>query len=447
MTDIDYPATTKPSERRRVVAATVIGTTIEWYDFFIFAAAAGLVFGQLYFAPAGSAAATLLAFATVGVSFLFRPLGAFLAGSLGDRYGRRIVLTFTLVLMGAATTLVGLLPTYEMIGVSAPILLVLLRILQGVSAGGEWGAAALMSVEHAPVKRRGLYGSSPQVGVPLGLLAASAVMAAMTAIAPGDAFSEWGWRVPFLISVPLIAVGYFVRRGVQESPVFTALAQRKDQVRTPLITLFRRHSGTVILAAVVFAGSGAVGYMTTGGFVQNYATNPDGPVALERGPVLWAVAVSSVVWLLSTLFGGWVSDRLGRRRTMAIGSVALFVGVLALFPLLNTATLGGLVVALAFLSIGNGIIYGPLSSFFAELFPVRVRFSGASVSYALGSILGGAFAPMIATALVQATGSTLAVTVYLSGMTTLGLVAVLFLPDHTGIPLAPQDNGQVGVRV
>jgi len=194
-------------DRRRVVFATVVGTTVEWYDFFIYATAVGLVFGQLFFAPAGEEFGQILAFLTVGISFLFRPLGAFLAGHFGDKYGRKVVLMLTLILMGVATALIGLLPTYEAIGVWAPILLILLRILQGVSAGGEWGGAVLMAVEHAPKTKRGLFGASPQIGVPLGLLLASGIMALMTVIAPGAAVLAGGWRVPFLLSVVLILIG------------------------------------------------------------------------------------------------------------------------------------------------------------------------------------------------------------------------------------------------
>ena len=222
-------------------------------------------------------------------------MGAFLAGHFGDKYGRKVVLMLTLILMGVATALIGLLPTYEAIGAWAPALLILLRILQGISAGGEWGGAVLMAVEHAPKAKRGLFGASPQIGVPLGLLLASGVMALMAVIAPGDAFLAWGWRVPFLLSVVLILIGYYVRRRVEESPVFTELAERKEVTRMPIVQLFRKHALLVLIAALVFAGNNAVGYMTTGGYIQNYSTNPDGPIGLERGPVLWAVAGSAVV--------------------------------------------------------------------------------------------------------------------------------------------------------
>ncbi|TFD60126.1 MFS transporter [Cryobacterium sp. Hh38] len=430
------------TDRRRVVFATIVGTTVEWYDFFVFAAAAGLVFGELFFRPAGPQLAILLSFLTVGISFLFRPLGAFLAGHFGDKYGRRGVLMVTLILMGSATALIGLLPTYDAIGVAAPILLILLRVLQGISAGGEWGGAALMAVEHSPKTKRGLFGSAPQIGVPLGLLLASGMMALMAAIAPGDAFLAWGWRIPFLLSVVLIVIGYYIRRRVEESPVFRELAERKEKTRMPIVVLFRDHLLLVIIAALVFAGSSAVGYMTTGGYIQNYATNPEGTIGHDRGPVLWAVTGASVVWLLTTALGGWLSDKIGRRSTFIIGWIAQGIGVATLFPLVNTGSFGLLFLALVILSVGIGITYGPLSAMYSELFPAAIRFSGVSISYALGAILGGAFAPLIATALVQSTGSTDAVTWYLLGMTTVGLLATLLLRDRSGIPLGLDDSSQ-----
>lgn len=424
-------------DRRRVVFATVVGTTVEWYDFFLYAQAAGLVFGVLFFAPAGPGVGTVLAFLTVGISFLFRPLGAFLAGHFGDKYGRRVVLMLTLVLMGVATALIGVLPTYEAIGVAAPILLIVLRILQGISAGGEWGGAVLMAVEHAPRNKRGLFGASPQIGVPLGLLLASGMLGLMSVIAPGDAFLEWGWRIPFILSIVLIFIGHYVRRRVEESPVFAEIAERKEQTRMPIVQLFRKHWLLVIVAAFVFAGNNAIGYMSTGGFIQNYATDPDGPLGLERGPVLGAVTASAVSWLAFTWFAGWVSDKIGRRTTYIIGWIALFGGLLSLFPLVNTGNVFLLFLGLAILTVGLGLTYGPQSALYAELFPASIRFSGVSISYAIGSIVGGAFAPTVASLLLQSTGSTGSIVVYLSVMTALGLVATLLLRDRSGIPLGP----------
>ncbi len=427
-------------DETRVAAATIIGTAIEWYDFFLYAAAAGLVFNKIFFNTTDPTVATMLSFLTVGLSFLFRPFGAFLAGHFGDRIGRRNVLMITLIGMGLATTLIGLLPTYATIGVAAPLILIFLRIIQGISAGGEWGGAVLMAVEHAPQQRRGLFGAFPQIGVPLGLLMSSGMMALMTTIAPGDAFLEWGWRVPFLLSFALIFVGYLIRQGVAESPVFTEIAERKEVAKNPLGSMLRRHFPVVLLAAIVFAGNGASGYMTTGGFIQNYATDPEGALGLERGAVLLAVTGSAATWLLFTLAAGIVSDRIGRRRTYIFGFLAQLVGIWMLFPLVNTGDIQKLFLALAILTVGLGFTYGQQSAFYAELFPASLRFSGVSVSYALGAILGGAFSPMIAKWLIQQTGSTDAVTYYLSGMAIAGLIAILLFRDRTGIPLGPENE-------
>lgn len=433
-----------PKERRRVVFATVVGTTVEWYDFFIYAFAAGLVFAQLFFAPAGEEFAQILSFITVGISFLFRPLGAFLAGHLGDRYGRKLVLMLTLILMGSATTLIGLLPTFETIGMMAPVLLILLRVLQGISAGGEWGGAVLLAVEHAPKKRRGLFGASPQIGVPLGMLLASGILALMAAVTTPEGFLAWGWRVPFLLSFVLIVVGIYVRRKVEESPVFSELAERKEKAQAPIIQLFKKHTLLVLVAAFVFAGNNAVGYMTTGGFVQRYATEPSG-LAMDTAAVLAAVTIAAVGWLVFTWIGGWVSDLIGRRTTYIVGWIALLGGVFALFPLVNTGNIWLLTAGLLVLTVGLGLTYGPQAALYTELFPASIRFSGVSISYALGAVLGGAFAPTIAQAIVQATGSTMGVTWYLAGMVMLGLIATLLLRDRSGIPLGPDHEEEQAV--
>jgi MFS family permease len=434
------------TDMKKVAVATIIGTTIEWYDFFLYAQAAGLIFGALFFAPAGPQVAVLLSFATVGVSFLFRPLGAFLAGHFGDRIGRKAMLVWTLVLMGGATTLVGVLPTYAQIGVLAPILLVLLRILQGLSTGGEWGGAVLMAVEHAPTGRRGRFGAFPQMGVPLGMLLASGVLALMTGvISPGNAFVQWGWRIPFLLSFILIIVGIVVRRTVEESPVFLELSEKKERSRTPIVQLFREHWLLVILAALTFAGNNAAGYMTTGGFLQGYATTPiakGGLVGMERTPVLLAVAGSAIVWLIFTALGGALSDRIGRRNTYIIGWIAFLITVWFLFPLVNTGNAGLFFLGVALFTIGNGLTYGPQAAYFTELFPASIRYSGASITYAIGAILGGAFAPLISAWLVQQTGTAWAVAWYIAGVMVIAFIATLLLRDRTGIPLGPEAEAQ-----
>ncbi|MGN6404725.1 MFS transporter [Sinomonas sp.] len=428
-------AASAATTQRRVALATIIGTTIEWYDYFIYATGAALVFAELFFKPAGENIALLLSFATVGISFLFRPLGAFLAGHFGDIIGRRAMLVLTLILMGGATTLIGALPTYSQIGMGAPILLLVLRVIQGISAGGEWGGAVLMAVEHAPANRRGRAGSFPQLGVPLGMLIASGVMALMTGvISPGKAFLEWGWRVPFLLSVVLIVIGFFVRRAVEESPVFAELAERGRQVKVPIVQLFRKHWHLVILAALVFVGNNAAGYMTTGGFIQGYAT---GKLKMDATGVLVATTVGAAMWFVATWVSGILADAIGRKKTYLIGFVLQGLMVFPLFFFVNTGTLGGLYVGLILFSIGLGLTYGPQAAWYSEIFPASVRFSGVSISYAIGAILGGAFAPTIAQALLQATGSTASISSYLLIVTVVSIAAVLCLRDRRGIPLGP----------
>jgi MFS family permease len=436
------------ANQRRVAFATIVGTTVEWYDFFIYATAAGLVFAQLFFEPAGSQIGLLLSFASVGISFLFRPLGAFLAGHYGDKIGRRAMLVLTLLLMGGATTLIGVLPTFETAGVMAPVLLLLLRIVQGISAGGEWGGAVLMAVEHAPKNRRGRAGSFPQLGVPLGMLLASGITALMTGvISPGDAFLEWGWRVPFLLSFVLIIVGYIVRRTVDESPVFQEIAEKKQQAKAPAAELFKKHWLLVILAALVFAGNNAAGYMATGGFIPSYATSD--AVGLERTDVLLAITFAAAMWFVFTALAGILSDKIGRKKTYLIGFSAQLLAVFPLFWLINTGSLPMLYLALGLFTVGLGLGYGPQAAWYSEIFPASVRFSGVSISYALGAILGGAFAPTIATALVQATGTSTAVSVYLFIMTAVSIAAVLILRDRPGIDLSinNQAEQEVGATI
>ncbi len=434
-----------PRDQRRVIAATVVGTTIEWYDFFIYANAAALVFKELFFGPAANGDPVLgqvFSFLTVGISFLFRPLGAVLVGHFGDKLGRKAMLVITLVLMGAATALIGILPTYRDAGMLAPILLITLRVLQGISAGGEWGGAVLMAVEHAPVDKRGRFGMYPQLGVPLGMLLATGTLALMSGfIAPGDAFTEWGWRVPFLLSIVLVIVGFVVRRAVEESPVFQEIAEKGKDAQMPIVALMKRHWKLVILLALIFAGNNAVGYMLTGGYILSYSTNADiwGELAMNRTTVLNCVTVGAVVWGVATLVSGYMSDWIGRKSTYVIGFLCQVLGVFPLFFLVDHGIASGEVIwvllALGQLAVGLGLTYGPQSAWYAETFPASVRTSGVSISYALGAIVGGAFAPTIATALQSQFHSSMAVGFYLLVMSVVGLAATLVLKDRQGIPL------------
>jgi MFS family permease len=415
----------------------VIGTTIEWYDFFIYAFAANLVLAKLFFEPAGESMMQILSLLTIGLSFLFRPLGAFLAGHFGDKLGRQPMLVITLLLMGVATVGIGLLPTYDAIGLAAPVILILLRILQGLSAGGEWGGAVLMSVEHAPKGKRGLYGIFPQLGVPFGMLLASAMLAIMRVVAPGDAFEEWGWRVPFLFSVVLIVVGFIIRKTVDESPVFSEIKQTRQQESAPIVQVFKMHLPLVILSALLFAGNNAVGYMLTGGYVQGLASRPEDQGGLGYDPVQVQLAVltAAIVWAIFTFLSGPLSDRYGRKPIMNLGWIVQALGVIPLFQFVFNGGVGGVLLGTCLLAVGLGLTYGPAAVWFAESFPASVRYSGISISYALGGVIGGAFAPTIAQLLLQSFGTTWAIVVYLLVMTSLGLFASLTLKDRSNIPL------------
>ena len=431
----DAPRTERmPSEERKVLAGTLVGTSIEWYDFFIYAQAAGLVLAPLFLAPVAEAnpgLAQVLAFATIGISFLFRPLGAIVAGYLGDRLGRKKMLVFTLILMGLSTALIGLLPTYAAIGIAAPILLILLRILQGFSAGGEWGGAALMAVEHAPTARRGFFGAFPQIGVPVGMILATSTLFVITSLLTPEQFTEWGWRIPFLLSIVLIGVGYVIRRAVEESPIFQDLQRRKKESATPLRELFRHNTKSVILTAVIFIGNNAAGYL----LIAFFATYAVTVLGMDRPTVLLATTLASFGWLVFTLWGGRVSDRLGRVRTFQIGYAFLALWAVPMWFLIDTGDIVWYFVALFVMTFGLGLSYGPQASLYAEMFPANVRYSGVSIGYALGAILGGAFAPMIAEALMGATGQSWTIGVYIAVAALVSLVGVSLVKEPKGIDL------------
>ncbi len=428
------PATPAPNEERRVLAATLVGTAIEWYDFFIYAQAAGLYLAAVFFsglAQDNPGLALILSFATVGISFLFRPLGAIVCGWLGDRYGRKFVLVLTLLLMGASTTLIGLLPGYAAIGIWAPIALIALRIVQGFSAGGEWGGAALLAVEHAPAHRRSLFGSFPQIGVPLGLLLATGVTLLITLLIGKQAYAEWGWRIPFVLSFLLIVVGVLIRRGVEESPVFTELAQRRKEASAPLGELVRRHPRTVLQAALVFIANNAAGYLLIA-FLISYGQRTLG----FSGPeTLLAGVVAAVAWVVFTLLGGHLGDRIGRVRTFQIGYVLLALWAIPMWFVFDTGSIGLFLLGLVVLALPLGLTYGPQAALYAEMFPASVRYSGVSVSYALGAILGGAFAPMIAQSIIAQTQTAWLIGLYIVILCAISLWAVSRVNERPGVDL------------
>ena len=418
-------------EERRVLAATLVGTTIEWYDFFVYAQAAGLVFGSLFFAPANAnnpLLAQIISFATIGLSFLFRPLGAIVCGHLGDRFGRRNVLVGTLLLMGVATALIGLLPTYAQIGAWAPALLILLRIAQGFSAGGEWGGAALMAVEFAPPHRRSFFGAFPQIGTPLGMILATGVLWVLTATLGRQAMIDWGWRIPFLLSIVLIVVGILIRRTVEESPVFEALHRRRQESSAPVRELLRHHSKDVFRAALIFMANNAAGYILIA-FMISYGTNV---LKLPPERLLLVSTIAAVSWFVFTLLGGIFGDRIGRVRSFQIGYGLMVIWAVPMWILMDTGSLLLFFVAAAGLTIALGLSYGPQAALYAESFPTRIRYSGVSLGYALGAVLGGAFAPMIAQWLIGTYGKSWLVGVYIAVLAFISLVAVSTIKDRPG---------------
>nr|WP_243788842.1 MFS transporter [Saccharopolyspora gloriosae] len=388
--------------------ASLIGTTIEWFDFFIYGTAAALVFNKLFFPEFDPLMGTLASFATFAVGFIARPLGGVLFAHFGDRHGRKPVLVLSLLLMGVATVLMGVLPTYETIGVAAPLLLTLLRFAQGLGVGGEWGGAALMAVEHAPAHRRGFYGSWPQIGVPAGLLLGNLTFSALSASVSDAEFLAWGWRVPFLCSAVLIVIGFFIRLRISESPVFEQAARSEPHSRTPVLDVLREHPRIVALAAGSFLATNATFYVGTTWIVSYATTSLD----YERTSILNANALLSFVDIPLMLAFGLLSDRIGRRGMSMAGMAGLAVFAVPYFLLVDSGSImlflmGGIVV-----QVCRTAVYGPQSAYFSELFSTRFRYSGASLAYQLAAILGGGLAPMICTALYSWTGSSMAIAGY-----------------------------------
>ncbi|MGM0699124.1 MAG: MFS transporter [Actinomycetota bacterium] len=433
-TDAPSAIESSTSQQRKVAAGTLIGTTIEWYDFFIYAQAAGLIFADLYFKPLGnesSALAQMASWASLGISFLFRPLGAVVAGHLGDRVGRKTMLVLSLILMGGATALIGLLPTYATWGIWAPLLLILFRVLQGFSAGGEWGGAALMAVEHAPAHRRGFFGAFPQIGTPLGMVLATGVMLITTAVLSPEAFLAWGWRIPFLLSVVLVVVGFFIRRSVEESPMFCRMQERKHDSYAPLKVLLRDHPWQVIRASLIFLANNAAGYLLIAFFVSYGAKH----LGMDQAPLLLISTIAAVGWLVFTMAGGVVSDRIGRVRTYQLGYGVLFVWAVPMCLLIETRSLLWFAVALILLSLALGLSFGPQAALFAEMFPTSIRYSGVSLGYAIGAVIGGAFAPMIAEMLVAESGSSIMIGAYITALSVISIIAVSTVKEPRGIDL------------
>jgi metabolite-proton symporter len=405
---------------RLVAFASLIGTTIEWYDFFLYGTAAALVFNRLFFPNSDPLMGTLYAFGTYAVGFFARPIGGIVIGHYGDRVGRKSMLVLTLLIMGVATALIGVLPTYQQIGPWAAVLLVLLRIAQGFGVGGEWGGAVLMAVEHAPAGHRGFYGSWPQIGVPAGLVLSTAVFTVFSTL-PEEQFLAWGWRVPFLVSALLVFVGLMIRMRILETPSFAKMKETSAASRQPILEVLTRYPKQVLLAmGARFAENGAFYIYSV--FVLVYATQQ---VKMAQRTVLYAMLFGAACELVAIPLYGALSDRIGRRPVYLFGAIGVAVLAFPLFWLLDTGSgsMATLAMFLVFI-FAHAPMYGPQAAFLSELFGTRVRYSGASLGAQLSSVLAGGLSPFIATWLLRNYGRT-SLALYLIFMATVTIVAVL----------------------
>nr|WP_240897766.1 MFS transporter [Kineococcus vitellinus] len=424
----------EPAVRRRAALGSFVGTTIEWYDYYLYGTAAAIVLGPLFFPDVGGAVGVIAAFATYAVGFAARPLGGAVAGHVGDRVGRKAVLVASLLVMGISTTFIGLLPTHAQIGVWAPVLLVLARLLQGFSAGGEWGGAVLLSVEHAPTGRRGLFGAIPQMGSAAGMVLASGGFWLTRSLTSSEAFMSWGWRIPFLASAVLVVVGLVIRLKVTDSPAFTALREADGLARRPVAEVLRTNKRGVLVTTGMRLGQNG-GYVLYTVFALTYLTSEVREDGADVG--LLAVLVASVLSLAATPLWGALSDRVGRRPVYLFGAVLTALFTVPAFLLFDTGStfliVASIVVAI---NLGHDSQYGAQGAFFAEQFDQRTRYSGASLGYSIGAVLGGGLTPLIAASLLVAgDGSPWLVAGYLSLLAVLSTVAAACTRETAHRPL------------
>ncbi len=422
---------------RTVATASLVGATMEWYDFMLYGVASALVLGPLFFPDFSELAGTLAAFGTYGIGFAARPIGGLIFGHYGDKIGRKSMLVLTLLIMGVSTFFVGLLPTFDQIGIWAPILLVTLRVFQGIGLGGEYGGAALMTIEHAPRAQRGFWGSLPQLGSPGGLLIATGALS-LFATLPEEQFLSWGWRVPFLLSAVLLVVGLFIRLRIMETPAFQEMRESGAEAQTPILDLLRSYPRNILLAlGARLAETAAFGVFNT--FAISYAGSQLG---LPEDQILTGVLIASAGQIVMFPIFGALSDRVGRRPMYMIGAAVVGIMAFPFFLLLNTEVTAlvwfGLVFSFVF---GNGLMFSVQATFFSELFGVRVRYSGVSLAYQLGGVLGG-FVPFIATALLAAGGGEpWLVSAFLAALAVLALVCTYLLTETFQADVAEGEEG------
>jgi MFS family permease len=415
---------------RLAAVASVVGTSIEWYDFFLYGTAAAIVFPAVFFPKSSAYAGTLESFATYAVGFAARPVGAAIFGHWGDRIGRKATLIVTLLMMGLASALVGVLPGTNSIGIAAPILLVVLRLLQGIAVGGEWSGSVLLSMEWGKQRRRGLMASWPQMGVPIGLLLGTGAMTAIALSFP-DAFKAWAWRIPFLASLLLVAIGLWVRLKVLETPLFAKLVQKKTVARTPTLEVLRRYPRQVLLSALLRMSEQAPFYIYSA-FALTYIKDH---LHKGEGLGLAAVTVGGALELILIPTFGNLSDRVGRRRVYATGAVLIGVTAFPAFLLMNTKAAAAVVVGVAIIAIPHAMQYGPQSSYIAENFPTGLAYAGSGLGYQAASLIAGGPAPLLATWMLANFGWQ-AISVYIIACAVLTLIAVALLPDRSQADLS-----------
>ncbi len=426
------------AELRKAVIAATVGTTIEWYDFFIYGTAAGLVFGKLYFPNESPLAATLAAFGTYFIGFVGRPIGAAIFGHYGDRIGRKATLIATLMTMGIATFLIAFVPTYASIGIWGAVILTVLRVIQGIGVGGEWGGSVLIAMEWARThKSRGLVASWPQFGVPSGLFLSNLAVLGFSRWS-GDQFLTWGWRIPFGLSIILVGVGLWVRLGILETPVFQKLVSDQKIEHAPIVEVIKKQPREIILSALIRMSEQAPFYIFTA-FVFSYGV---GTLKMSRDLILVAVLVASLVSFISIPLSGHISDLIGRRRMYLIGAVVMGLFGFLYFGVLDTAVPWAVFIVIVLSLIPHDMQYGPQAALIAEAFTPRLRYSGASLGYQLASIFAGGPAPIIATALFAAYNSGYAIAVYIAVCSVITLVSAAFMPDYTGKDISTEyDEG------
>ncbi|WP_440830670.1 MFS transporter [Pseudomonas fragariae (ex Marin et al. 2024)] len=415
----------EPANMRKVAVASVIGTTVEWYDLFVFATASALVFNKIFFPAFDALVGTLLAFGTFASAYGARIIGAALFGHFGDKLGRKSMLLISLLVMGAATFAIGLLPDYAAIGVWAPILLLALRIVQGLALGGEWGGAVLMAVEHAPANRRGLYGSWVQIGVPAGTMIANLAFLAIASSLSNEDLLAWGWRIPFLGSVLLIAVGLYIRLNISETPAFNQARETEQQVKVPLMEICQKYWKQVLLGGIATMSTGS-SFNIIVAFGLTYGTQTLG----FTRPIMLSVVLASCalcIFMLPTF--GALSDRWGRKPVIIGGIVAEALVAFPMFWLMDTRELHLVFLGYILLMTAFAANYGPIATFLAELFGTKVRYSGLSVAYMLSGLLGSAATPIVTTALLNWTGKGSSVAWYMIGSALLSLIALLLLTE------------------